>query len=99
MEFSKKATIYPSNAVGLADPYFSDKGDGKDAETLARAVGAEQLKSAALDANTPVQWTNQVGDAVVREMQKAIKGEQDARTAVKKAQEEANKLLAKSAQK
>lgn len=97
--FSKKATIYPSNAAGLADPYFADKGDGKDAETLARAVGAEQLKSAALDANTPVQWTNQVGDAVVREMQKVINGEQDARTAVRKAQEEANELLAKSARK
>lgn len=74
VEFSKKATIYPSNANGLADPYFSDRGDGKDAETVARAVGAGQLKTAALDANTPVQWTNQVGDAVVREMQKAIKG-------------------------
>lgn len=97
VEFSKHATIYPSNATGLADPFFADKGDGKDAETLARAVGAEQLKTAGLDANTPVQWTNQVGDVVVREMQKAIKGEQDARTAVKKAQEEANKLLAKSA--
>ncbi|MBT2450596.1 sugar ABC transporter substrate-binding protein [Streptomyces sp. ISL-43] len=99
VEFSKKATIYPSNAVGLADPYFSDKGDGKDAETLARAVGAEQLKSAGLDANTPVQWSNQVGDAVVREVQKAITGEQDARTAVRKAQEEANKLLAKTGRK
>lgn len=99
VEFSKHATIYPSNAKGLADPFFADKGDGKDAETLARAVGAEQLKTAALDANTPVQWTNQVGDAVVREMQKAIKGEVDAKTAVKKAQEEANKLLAKTAQK
>ncbi|MFD9333093.1 ABC transporter substrate-binding protein [Streptomyces sp. NPDC060028] len=97
--FSKKATIYPSNAKGLADPYFADKGDGKDAETLARAVGAEQLKTAALDANTPVQWTNQVGDAVVREMQKAIQGEQDARTAVKKAQEAANELLAKTVRK
>ncbi|MEU3909093.1 sugar ABC transporter substrate-binding protein [Streptomyces goshikiensis] len=97
VEFSKKATIYPSNANGLADPYFSDRGDGKDAETVARAVGAGQLKTAALDANTPVQWTNQVGDAVVREMQKAIKGEQDPATAVRKAQEEANKLLAKTA--
>ncbi|MCX5193030.1 sugar ABC transporter substrate-binding protein [Streptomyces sp. NBC_00249] len=94
VEFSKKATIYPSNAQGLADPHFADRGDGKDAETLARAIGAEQLKTAALDANTPVQWTNQVGDAVVREVQKAIQGEQDARTAVRKAQEEANKLLA-----
>ncbi|MCJ1676925.1 sugar ABC transporter substrate-binding protein [Streptomyces sp. APSN-46.1] len=99
VEFSKKATIYPSNANGLADPYFSDRGDGKDAETVARAVGAGQLKTAALDANTPVQWTNQVGDAVVREMQKAIKGEQDPRTAVKKAQEEANELLARTARK
>ncbi|MGW6706442.1 ABC transporter substrate-binding protein [Streptomyces sp. NPDC054956] len=99
VEFSKKATIYPSNAVGLADPYFSDRGDGKDAETVARAVGAEQLKGAGLDANTPVQWTNQVGDAVVREVQKAIKGEQDAKTAVKKAQEEANRLLAKTVRK
>ncbi|MFJ6719302.1 ABC transporter substrate-binding protein [Streptomyces sp. NPDC091259] len=97
--FSKKATIYPSNAVGLKDPYFSDRGDGKDAETLARAVGAEELKTAALDANTPVQWTNQVGDAVVREVQKAIKGEQDAGTAVRKAQEEANRLLADAARK
>ncbi|MCY0952008.1 ABC transporter substrate-binding protein [Streptomyces sp. H27-S2] len=97
VEFSRKATIYPSNARGLADPLFSDRGDGKDAETVARAVGAEQLKSAALDANTPVQWTNQVGDAVVREMQKAIKGEQDPRSAVKKAQEEANRLLADAA--
>lgn len=97
--FSKKATIYPSNARGLADPYFADKGDGKDAETLARAIGAEQLKTAELDANTPVQWTSQVGDAVVREMQKAIKGEQDPRTAVRKAQEEANKLLADAARK
>ncbi|MYV77593.1 extracellular solute-binding protein [Streptomyces sp. SID1046] len=99
VEFSRKATIYPSNARGLADPFFSDKGDGKDAETLARAVGADQLKTAALDANTPVQWTNQVGDAVVREMQKAIKGEQDPRTAVRKAQEAANKLLAAAADK
>ncbi|MFF4261629.1 ABC transporter substrate-binding protein [Streptomyces virginiae] len=99
VEFSRKATIYPSNARGLADPFFSDKGDGKDAETLARAVGAEQLKTAALDANTPVQWTNQVGDAVVREMQKAIMGEQDPRTAVRKAQEAANKLLAAAADK
>ncbi|MER5731566.1 sugar ABC transporter substrate-binding protein [Streptomyces sp. NPDC002138] len=97
--FSKNATIYPSNAKGLADPYFADRGDGKDAETTARAIGAESLKTAQLDANTPVQWTNQVGDAVVREVQKAINGEQDARTAVKKAQEEANRLLAKSAQK
>ncbi|MFJ6049810.1 ABC transporter substrate-binding protein [Streptomyces sp. NPDC092307] len=99
VEFSRKATIYPSNAQGLADPFFSDKGDGTDAETLARAVGAEQLKTAALDANTPVQWTNQVGDAVVREMQKAIQGEQDPRTAVRKAQEAANKLLAAAADK
>ncbi|MEU9147689.1 sugar ABC transporter substrate-binding protein [Streptomyces sp. NPDC048349] len=99
VEFSKKATIYPSNAQGLADPYFADKGDGKDAEPLARAVGAEQLKTAELDANTPVQWTSQVGDAVVREMQKAIKGEQDPRTAVRKAQEEANRLLADAARK
>ncbi|MGW6690446.1 ABC transporter substrate-binding protein [Streptomyces sp. NPDC054961] len=97
--FSKKATIYPSNATGLADPYFADKGDGTDAETLARAVGAEQLKTADLDANTPVQWTNQVGDAVVREVQKAITGEQDAKTAVRRAQEEANELLAKAARK
>ncbi|MFC9811418.1 ABC transporter substrate-binding protein [Streptomyces virginiae] len=97
VEFSRKATIYPSNAQGLADPFFSDRGDGKDAETLARAVGADQLKSAALDANTPVQWTNQVGDAVVREVQKAVKGEQDARTAVKKAEEAANRLLADAA--
>ncbi|MFD3936339.1 ABC transporter substrate-binding protein [Streptomyces sp. NPDC058618] len=94
VEFSRKATIYPSNARGLADPLFSDRGDGKDAETVARAVGAEQLKSAALDANTPVQWTNQVGDAVVREVQRAIKGEQDPRSAVRRAQEEANRLLA-----
>ncbi|MET9699872.1 sugar ABC transporter substrate-binding protein [Streptomyces sp. NPDC006529] len=97
--FSKNATIYPSNAKGLADPYFSDRGDGTDAETTARAIGAESLKTAQLDANTPVQWTNQVGDAVVREVQKAINGEQDARTAVRKAQEEANKLLAKTVQK
>ncbi|MFF9053705.1 ABC transporter substrate-binding protein [Streptomyces erythrochromogenes] len=97
VEFSRKATIYPSNAQGLADPFFSDRGDGKDAETLARAVGADQLKTAALDANTPVQWTNQVGDAVVREVQKAITGEQDARTAVKKAEEAANRLLADAA--
>ncbi|MGW7455621.1 ABC transporter substrate-binding protein [Streptomyces sp. NPDC054787] len=99
VEFSRKATIYPSHAQGLADPYFADKGDGKDAQTLARAVGAEQLKTAALDANTPVQWTNQVGDAVVREVQKAITGEQDPRTAVKKAQEAANKLLSDAAAK
>ncbi|MFB7174444.1 ABC transporter substrate-binding protein [Streptomyces sp. NPDC056254] len=97
VEFSRKATIYPSNARSLADPFFADRGDGRDAETLARAVGAEQLKSAALDANTPVQWTNQVGDAVVREVQKAIKGEQDARTAVKRAEEAANRLLADAA--
>ncbi|MER7731791.1 sugar ABC transporter substrate-binding protein [Streptomyces erythrochromogenes] len=97
VEFSRKATIYPSNARGLTDPFFSDRGDGKDAETLARAVGADQLKTAALDANTPVQWTNQVGDAVVREVQKAITGEQDARTAVKKAEEAANRLLADAA--
>ncbi|GAA0284915.1 sugar ABC transporter substrate-binding protein [Streptomyces polychromogenes] len=94
VEFSRRATIYPSNARGLADPRFADRGDGKDAETVARAIGAEQLRTAALDANTPVQWTSQVGDAVAREMQKAVKGEEDARTAVRRAQEEANRLLA-----
>ncbi|MEW2412978.1 sugar ABC transporter substrate-binding protein [Streptomyces sp. NPDC046866] len=99
VEFSKNATIYPSHARGLADPRFADRGDGTDADTVARAVGAEQLRTAALDANTPVQWTNQVGDAVVREVQKAIQGEQDARTAVRKAQEEANKLLVRAARK
>ncbi|MEU6315720.1 sugar ABC transporter substrate-binding protein [Streptomyces sp. NPDC047014] len=99
VEFSRKATIYPSHARGLADPFFADRGDGTDAETLARAVGAEQLKTAALDANTPVQWTSQVGDAVVREVQKAITGEQDARTAVRKAEEAANRLLADAARK
>ncbi|UNO41543.1 sugar ABC transporter substrate-binding protein [Streptomyces sp. MST-110588] len=93
--FSKQVTIYPSNAKGLADPYFSGRGDGKDPETVARAVGADQLKEADLDANTPVEWTNQVGDAVVREMQKAIKGEQDAATAVHNAQEAANGILAR----
>ncbi|MER6217540.1 sugar ABC transporter substrate-binding protein [Streptomyces sp. NPDC001674] len=97
VEFSRRATIYPSNARGLADPRFADRGDGKDAETLARAVGAEQLRTAALDANTPVQWTSQVGDAVTREVQKAITGEQDPRTAVRRAQEEANRLLAAAA--
>ncbi|MFJ3636689.1 ABC transporter substrate-binding protein [Streptomyces sp. NPDC090112] len=97
VEFSRKATIYPSHAQGLADPFFSDRGDGKDAETLARAIGAEQLRTAALDANTPVEWTSQVGDAVVREVQKAITGEQDARTAVRKAQDAANRLLADAA--
>ncbi|MEU3724100.1 sugar ABC transporter substrate-binding protein [Streptomyces sp. NPDC031705] len=94
VEFSRNATIYPSNAKGLADPRFTDRGDGNDPETLARAIGAEQLKTADLDANTPVQWTNQVGDAVVREVQKAIQGEQDPRAAVRRAQEEANRLLA-----
>ncbi len=81
--FSKQVTIYPSNAKGLADPYFADKGDGKDPETMARTVGAEELRSARLDANTPVEWTTQVGDAVVREMQKGIRGEEDAQAAVK----------------
>ncbi|MFD7661733.1 ABC transporter substrate-binding protein [Streptomyces sp. NPDC059788] len=92
--FSKQVTIYPSNAKGLADPYFADRGDGKDPETMARVVGAEELKSAQLDANTPVEWTTQVGDAVVREMQKGIKGEEEPATAVKNAQEAANKILA-----
>ncbi|WP_234317995.1 ABC transporter substrate-binding protein [Streptomyces rimosus] len=92
--FSKQVTIYPSNAKGLADPYFADQGDGKDPETMARTVGAEELKSAQLDANTPVEWTTQVGDAVVREMQKGIRGEEDATAAVKNAQEAANKILA-----
>lgn len=95
--FSKEVAIYPSNAKGLADPYFADKGDGKDPETLARALGAEELKEAQLDANTPVEWTSQIGDAVVREMQKAIKGEVDAKTALAKAQDEANKILAQQA--
>ncbi|MFD3541117.1 ABC transporter substrate-binding protein [Streptomyces sp. NPDC058662] len=99
VEFSKQATIFPSHAQGLADPYFADRGDGTDAETVARAVGAEQLRTAGLDANTPVQWTNQVGDAVVREVQKAVTGEQDARTAVRRAHEEANRLLAQAVRK
>ncbi|MET9290464.1 sugar ABC transporter substrate-binding protein [Streptomyces sp. NPDC003077] len=93
--FAKRVTIYPSHAKGLRDPYFSDRGDGKDPETVARAVGAEELKTARLDANTPVEWTTQIGDAVVREVQKAIKGEQDARTAVRAAQEAANEILAR----
>ncbi len=91
--FSKQVTIYPSNAKGLADPYFADRGDGKDPETMARAIGAEELKAAQLDANTPVEWTTQVGDAVVREMQKGIKGEEEPAAAVKNAQEAANKIL------
>ncbi|MEV7416779.1 sugar ABC transporter substrate-binding protein [Streptomyces sp. NPDC089919] len=95
--FARQVTIYPSNARGLADPYFSDRGDGRDPETLSRAVGAAELREAALDANTPVQWTNQVGDVVVREMQKAIKGETDPRTALRRALTGANKILADQA--
>lgn len=93
VEFSQHATIYPSNADGLDDPRFSDRGDGRDAETVARAVGADLLREAQLDANTPVQWTNQVGDAVVREMQKAIKGEISPREAVDNALAAANDIL------
>ncbi|WP_231626561.1 ABC transporter substrate-binding protein [Streptomyces apocyni] len=95
VEFSQHATIYPSNAKGLDDPRFADRGDGTDAETVARATGADLLREAQLDANTPVQWTSQVGDAVVRQMQKGIKGDISAEDAVKKAQDDANKILAK----
>ncbi|MFJ5547957.1 ABC transporter substrate-binding protein [Streptomyces sp. NPDC093225] len=95
--FARQVTIYPSNARGLADPYFSDRGDGTDPERLSRAIGAEELRTARLDANTPVQWTNQVGDAVVREMQKAIKGETAPRTALKRALDAANRVLADQA--
>ncbi|MEU9982934.1 sugar ABC transporter substrate-binding protein [Streptomyces sp. NPDC050856] len=95
--FAKEVAIYPSNARGLDDPYFSDKGDGKDPETLARALGAEELREAQLDANTPVEWTSQIGDAVVLEMQKAIKGDVEPKAALAKAQEAANKILAQQA--
>ncbi|WP_228449579.1 ABC transporter substrate-binding protein [Streptomyces alkaliterrae] len=91
--FSKAATIYPSNSRGLDDPYFSDRGDGSDPETVARVVGAEQLREAGLDANTPVEWTNQVGDAVNREMHRAIKGDVRPADAVRRAQEAANRIL------
>ncbi|MCH0539163.1 sugar ABC transporter substrate-binding protein [Streptomyces sp. MUM 203J] len=95
VEFSQHATVYPSNAEGLDDPRFTDPGDGSDAETAARATGAGLLREAQLDANTPVQWTSQVGDAVVRHMQKAIKGDISAQSAIEKALRDANEILAK----
>ncbi|MGP3983102.1 ABC transporter substrate-binding protein [Streptomyces sp. KR80] len=93
--FAKEATIYPSNAKGLDDPYFSDKGDGTDPETMARVIGAEELREAELDANTPVEWTTQVGEAVVREMHKAVKGDLAPAEAVERAEDAANEILAK----
>lgn len=95
VRFAKQATVFPSNSDGLDDPYFADRGDGSDPETNARVVGAEQLREAQLDANTPVEWTNQIGDAVNREMHKAIKGDTPPAQAVQRAESAANKIFEK----
>lgn len=44
LAFSKKVTIFPSVTKALEDPYFTKPGDAP--EDKARAIGAEQIKSA-----------------------------------------------------
>ena len=89
LAFSKVAPVLPSVTKALDDPFFLDDSDGTE---LSKAVklSAEGLKRA--ENLTPVQYDDQVKNAVLAKIQLALTGELSAKDALDQAVDAANEI-------
>lgn len=91
-----KVVIFPSTTKALSDPFFTTV-TGSDPFAQARKVAAEEAKTSKVD--NVWEWTDAVNTAVGKELQLAIQGQEDPKTALQNAQDKANQVLAKSKKK
>ncbi|MCG8926218.1 sugar ABC transporter substrate-binding protein [Lentzea sp. CC55] len=87
--FAKLASIFPSTSRGGDDPYFTTE-DGTD-EARVRVAAAKQLKTAVN--YTPVQFSDQMREALLQQLADAMLGKKSAKQALDDAVNECNRLL------
>ncbi|WP_196778107.1 ABC transporter substrate-binding protein [Lentzea aerocolonigenes] len=89
VKFAKLASIFPSTSKGGDDPYFTTE-DGSD-EARVRVAAAKQLKTAVN--YTPVQFSDQMREALLQQLADAMLGKKSAKQALDDAVNECNRLL------
>lgn len=89
VKFAKLASIFPSTSKGGDDPYFTTE-DGSD-EARVRVAAAKQLKTAVN--YTPVQFSDQMREALLQQLADAMLGKKSAKQALDDAVAECNRLL------
>ncbi len=89
LKFAKLASIFPSTAKGMQDPYFTTE-DGSD-EARVRVAAAKQLATAVN--YTPVQFSDQMRIALLEQLAQAMQGKKTAKQALDDAVTECNRLL------
>ena len=86
---SKVAPVLPSVIAALEDPFFQDDSDGTE---LSKAVKLSAEGLARAENLTPVQYDDQVKNAVLAKIQLALTGDLTAQEALDQAVEEANAI-------
>lgn len=89
LAFSKVAPVLPSVTAALDDEFFQDDSDGAEL-SKARKISANQLERA--ENLTPVQYDDQVKNAVLAKIQLALTGELSAQDALDQAVDAANEI-------
>lgn len=89
VKFAKLASIFPSTVKGPDDPYFTTE-DGTD-EARVRVAAAKQLATAVN--YTPVQFSDQMREALLQQLADAMLGKKSPKQALDDAVNECNRLL------
>ncbi|AZC13908.1 sugar ABC transporter substrate-binding protein [Microbacterium sp. ABRD28] len=89
LAFSRVAPVLPSVTAALDDPFFQDDSDGTE---LSKAVKLSAEGLARAENLTPVQYDDQVKNAVLAKIQLALTGDLTAQEALDQAVEEANAI-------
>ncbi|WP_022891265.1 ABC transporter substrate-binding protein [Agromyces subbeticus] len=89
LAFAKVAPVLPSVTEALEDPFFQDDSDGTEL-SKARKLSANGLERA--ENLTPVQYDDQVKNAVLAKIQLALAGDLSAQDALDQAVEDANAI-------
>lgn len=89
LAFSKIAPVLPSITEAIDDEFFQDDSDGTEL-SKARKISANQLENAAN--LTPVQYDDQVKNAVLAKIQLALAGDLSAQDALDQAVDAANEI-------
>jgi multiple sugar transport system substrate-binding protein len=88
-----KVVIFPSTTKALSDPFFTTVA-GSDPFAQAKKVAADEAKTSQVV--TLWEWSDAVNTDIGKELQLAIQGQEDAKTALQNAQDKANSDLAKA---
>lgn len=89
LAFSKVAPVLPSVTEALEDPFFQDDSDGTE---LSKAIKLSANGLERAENLTPVQYDDQVKNAVLAKIQLALTGELAAQDALDQAVEAANEI-------